>query len=62
MRAFDKIDISIGQVFVNVLLKGVVDDFVWACTAYMVLMTTTNGVLCRRSLQGCVLGGTQHGA
>ena len=36
MRAFDKIDISIGQVFVNVLLKGVVDDFVWACTAYMV--------------------------
>ena len=30
-RVYEKIDVSIGQFFVNVLLKGVVDDFVWAC-------------------------------
>ena len=30
-RVYEKID-STGQFFVNVLLKGVVDDFVWACS------------------------------
>ena len=31
-RVYEKIYVSIGHFFVNVLLKGVVDDFVWACT------------------------------
>ena len=30
-RVYEKIDSSIGKFSVNVLLKGVVDDFVWAC-------------------------------
>ena len=31
-RVFEKLDVMVGQFFVNVLLRGVVDDFVWACT------------------------------
>ena len=31
-RVFEKVDCVIGQFSVNVLLKGVVDDFVWVCS------------------------------
>ena len=31
-RVFEKMDVIVGHFFVNVLLRGVVDDFVWACT------------------------------
>ena len=31
-RVYEKIYVSIGHFFVNVLLKGVVDNFVWTCT------------------------------
>ena len=30
-RVFEKLDVIVGQFFVSVLLRGVVDDFVWAC-------------------------------
>ena len=30
MRVYEKVDCVIGLFSVNVLLKGVVDDFVWA--------------------------------
>ena len=29
---FEKLDVIAGQFSINVLLRGVVDDFVWACT------------------------------
>ena len=32
-RIFEKMDVIVGQFFVSVLLRGVVDDFVWACTS-----------------------------
>ena len=31
-RVFEKLDVIVGQFFVSVLLRGVVDDFVWTCT------------------------------
>ena len=31
-RIFEKMDVMVGQFSVNVLLRGVVDGFVWACT------------------------------
>ena len=31
-RAFEKIDVTMGQFSVNVLLRGVVNGFEWACT------------------------------
>ena len=31
-RVFEKVDWVVGLFFVNVLLKGVADDFVWACS------------------------------
>ena len=31
-RVYEQLDIFVGQFSVNVLLRGVVDDFVWACT------------------------------
>ena len=31
-RVFEKVDCAVGLFFVNVLLKGVVNDFVWACS------------------------------
>ena len=31
-RDFEQLDIFVGQFSVSVLLRGVVDDFVWACT------------------------------
>ena len=31
-RVFEKMDVIVGQFSVSVLLRGVVDDFVWACT------------------------------
>ena len=31
-RVFEKMDVMVGQFSVNVLLRGVVDGFVWACT------------------------------
>ena len=31
-RFFGKVDYAIGLLFVNVLLKGVADVFVWACS------------------------------
>ena len=31
-RVFEKLDVIAGQFFVSVLLRGVVDDFVWVCT------------------------------
>ena len=31
-RVFEKLDIIARQFSVSVLLRGVVDDFVWACT------------------------------
>ena len=31
-RVFEKLDVMVGQFSVSVLLRGVVDDFVWACT------------------------------
>ena len=31
-RVFEKVDCAVGMFSVNVLLKGVVDDFVWACS------------------------------
>ena len=30
-RVFEKLDVIAGQFFVSVLLRGVVNDFVWAC-------------------------------
>ena len=30
-RVYEIVECAIGQFSVNVLLKGVVDDFVWAC-------------------------------
>ena len=30
-RVFEKLDVIAGQFFVSALLRGVVDDFVWAC-------------------------------
>ena len=30
-RVFEKLDVIVGQFSVSVLLRGVVDDFVWAC-------------------------------
>ena len=30
-RVFEKMDVIVGQFSVSVLLRGVVDDFVWAC-------------------------------
>ena len=30
-RVFEKVDYAIGLFSVNMLLKGVADDFVWAC-------------------------------
>ena len=30
-RVFEKVDCVVGLFSVNVLLKGVADDFVWAC-------------------------------
>ena len=32
-RVFEKLDVIVGQFSVSVLLRGVVDDFVWACTS-----------------------------
>ena len=31
-RVFEKLDVIVGRFSVSVLLRGVVDDFVWACT------------------------------
>ena len=31
-RVFEKLDVIVGQFSASVLLRGVVDDFVWACT------------------------------
>ena len=31
-RVFEKLDVIVGQFSVSVLLRGVVEDFVWACT------------------------------
>ena len=31
-RVLEKLDVIVGQFSVSVLLRGVVDDFVWACT------------------------------
>ena len=31
-RVFEKLDVVVGQFSISVLLGGVVDDFVWACT------------------------------
>ena len=31
-RVFEKLDVIVRQFSVSVLLRGVVDDFVWACT------------------------------
>ena len=31
-RVFEKVDCVVGRFSVNVLFKGVVDDFVWACS------------------------------
>ncbi|KAL4651732.1 hypothetical protein ACB092_01G182200 [Castanea dentata] len=31
-RVFEKLDVIVGQFSVSILLRGVVDDFVWACT------------------------------
>ena len=31
-RVFEKVDCAIGLFSINVLLKGVADDFVWACS------------------------------
>ena len=31
-RVFEKLDVIARQFSVSVLLRGVVDDFVWACT------------------------------
>ena len=30
-RVFEKVDCVVGRFSINVLFKGVVDDFVWAC-------------------------------
>ena len=31
-RVFEKVDCAVGRFSVNVLFKGAVDDFVWACS------------------------------
>ena len=31
-RVFEKLDVIVRQFSVSVLLRGVMDDFVWACT------------------------------
>ena len=31
-RDFEQVDYTVGLFSINVLLKGVVDDFVWACS------------------------------
>ena len=66
-RVFEKVDcavglFSVGLFSVNVLLKEVVDDFVWDCSGEcMGLMMIVSGLLYGRSLQGCTTGGIQHG-
>ena len=61
-RVFEKVDCVVGLFSVNVLLKEVVDDFVWDCLGEcMGLMMIVSGVLYGRSLQGCILGEIQHG-
>ena len=35
-RVFEKLDVIVGQFSTNVILRGVVDDFVWACTSVYV--------------------------
>ena len=32
-RVFEKLDVMLRQFSVSVLLRGVVDDFVWSCTS-----------------------------
>ena len=61
-RVFEKMDVMVGQFSVNVLLRGVVDGFVWACIGVYGPNDDGQGLLCGRSCQGCVTGGPWHGA
>ena len=56
-RVFEKVDCAIGLFSVNVLLKGVADDFVWACSGVYGLMRIVSGVLCGKNSQECTPGG-----
>ena len=56
-----KIDVSIGQFSVSVLLRGVVDSFDWACTGLLVPMLINIVLLYGRSYLGFVSSGTQLG-
>ena len=53
----EKIDVSVGQFSVSVLLRGVLDGFV---LVYMVPMLIIIGLLCGRSCPRYVSGGTQR--
>ena len=54
---FEKIDCDVGLYFVNVLLKGVADDFVWLVQECMGLMKIVSGVLCGKNSQECTPDG-----
>ena len=60
-RVFEKMDVIVGQFCVSVLLRGVVDDFVWAWTGVYGPMMMDSGLFCGRSYYGCALDGPWHG-
>ena len=60
-RVFEKMDVIVGQFFVSVLLRGVVDVFVWAWTGVYGPMMMDSGLFCGRSYYGCALDGPWHG-
>ena len=64
-RVYEKVECAIGQFSVNVLLKGVIDDFVWACSGvYGSNDDSQRGALCdelsrmhsRWNIAWCVIG------
>ena len=60
-RVFEKVDYDVGLFSVNVLLKGVADDFVWACSGVYGPNEDTKGVRCGKNLLECTLGGIRLG-
>ena len=56
-RVFEKLDVMVGQFSVSVLLRGVVDDFVWACTGVYGPNDNDQRSTFVRSYPRCMLGG-----
>ena len=52
-RVFEKLDVIAEQFSVSILLRGVVDDFVWACIGVYGPMMMVSGLLCGRSCLRC---------